>query len=205
MDNHKIIRISSIVVGVLVSILIIFFGFKIIQNLFTRAEDVVPRDVVVSEIGQNSAKLSWATGEDTAAVVEYGTSPTALNFFAPESQKTQNHSLDLTLLSPGTTYYFDIRIAEKKYDNGGVPWTFSTKGIEKNQPASGSTTEEVKPTPIPTKSGPTPIQRIEINSGSSSCNETDCEKIKQKLGQGCDTQDYYKCIKKLTPTITPRP
>ncbi len=192
MSNPKVTKIAAIVVGVIVFILLVFFAFRIFG---TRAADVEPQDVVVSTIEKNSAKLSWATGVETQAVIEYGTSPTALNFFAPEASKEKVHSIDLTLLSPSTTYYFDIRIGDKKYDNGGVPWTFTTKGVEKSVTA---------PTPSPTTAttsttSPTPVQRLQISDGTA-CNETDCTKIKEKLGKGCSTQDYFICLKKLTPT-----
>ncbi len=192
-NNPKVTKIAAITIGVVVFLLLAFFAFRIFG---TRAADLEPQDVVVSTIEKNSAKLSWATGVETQAVVEYGTSPTALNFFAPEATKGKSHSLDLTLLSPSTTYYFDVRVGDKKYDNGGVPWTFTTKGVEKSV---------VVPTVTPTQAAtvtttqPTPVQRLQI-SDNTSCNETDCTAIKNKLGKGCSTQDYFVCLKKLTPT-----
>ncbi len=194
MNNQGLLKIASIIIGIAVFILLVFIAFKMVG---TQAADLEPRDVVVSNIEKNSAKLSWATGSDTQAVVEYGTSPTTLNFFAPEASKEKSHTLDLTLLSPSTTYYFDIRIGDKKYDNGGVPWTFTTKSIEKSVEPTGSL--------APTQSAATqvtPVQRLKIDDNTS-CTETDCEVIKTKLGKGCSTQDYFLCIKKLTPTPTP--
>ncbi|KKQ24982.1 MAG: putative secreted protein containing fibronectin type III-like protein [Candidatus Roizmanbacteria bacterium GW2011_GWC2_37_13] len=190
MNNPALKKILAIVIGIILFIILVFAAFRIFG---TQAADLEPVDVVVSNIEKNSAQLSWATGTDTQAVVEYGTSPTALNFFAPEATKGKTHSLDLTLLSPSTTYYFDIRVGDKKYDNGGVPWTFTTKGVENS----------VVPSPSPTSSAatqPTPIQTLEIPDGTSGCTETDCEAIKAKLGKGCSTQDYFLCVKKLTPT-----
>jgi len=195
MNNQGLLKIASIVVGIAVFILLVFIAFKMVG---TQAADLEPRDVVVSNIEKNSAKLSWATGVDTQAVVEYGTSPTSLNFFAPEAAKEKNHTLDLTLLSPSTTYYFDIKIGDKKYDNGGVPWTFTTKSIDKPVEPTG-----ILLTPTSTTTQVTPVQRLKIDDGTSSCNETDCEVIKTKLGKGCSTQDYFLCIRKLTPSPTP--
>ncbi len=190
-------KLASIGIGVVIAILLLVMGFKVFSGVFTRAADFEPRDVVVSNIAQNSAKLSWTTGVETQGVVEYGTSPTSLNFFAPEPQKIKTHAVDLTLLSPNTTYYFQIRIGDKKYDNGGVPWTFTTKGTEKS--VVPTTTPLVNPT-----AKPTPVQRLEIPvTPRAVCDETDCTKIKEKLGKGCTTQDYFKCIKKLTPTAKP--
>ncbi|GIW64702.1 MAG: hypothetical protein KatS3mg092_0635 [Patescibacteria group bacterium] len=204
MDTQKIKKIFAIIIGIVLFILITIFSFRIFG---TRASDMEPRDVVVSNIEKNSVTISWSTGLETQGIIEYGTSPTALNFFAPEATKEKNHSVDLTLLSPSTTYYFTIRIGEKRYDNGGVPWSFTTKGVEKSQPST--------PSPSPTQiirqvtSKPSPIQRLRIDDNNASqpsptialvCNETNCQKIKEKLGKGCNTQDYFLCIKKLTPT-----
>lgn len=196
MNNHTTTRIASIIIGSLIAIVIIFFGFKLFSEVFTRAADVEPRDVVVSDITQNSIKISWSTGQESQGVVEYGTTPTALNFFAPESQSTRTHSLDLTLLSPATTYYFQVRIADKKYDNGGVPWTFTTKSVEKSQPSGSNIT---KPSPISTiiiPQEPTVVPPV-----VQSCDETECTKIQEKIGKGCTTMDYIKCINKAaSPT-----
>lgn len=207
--DHKKIRIASIVVGVVVSLVIIVLGFGLMQSIFTRAEDSAPRDVVVGEVSSNTAKVTWATGQPNQGVIEYGTSPTALNFFAPESQQTNTHSVDLTLLSPNTTYYFQIRIGEKKYDNGGVPWTFTTLATDKTTTPSKavSPTTAVQPTTAPTTStsaSPTPISSVQIpNTGSTqntNCTETACDKIQSMIGKGCTAADYVKCIKNPTPT-----
>jgi len=191
MNNPILKKILAIVVGIAVFAILVFGYFAIFG---TRAADFEPRDVIVSNIEKNSVRATWATGDDSQGVVEYGTTPTALNFFAPEATKVKTHTIDLTLLSPNTTYYFDIRVGDTKYDNGGVPWTFTTKGAE----ASVATT----PTATPTQatSQPTPIQRLKISDGTN-CTETDCAKIKTLFGKGCSTQDYFLCLKK--PTTTP--
>jgi hypothetical protein len=194
MNNQKITKIASIVIGVIVAVVIMVMGFRLLAGVFTRASDVEPRDGVISDISQNNAKISWSTGTETQTVIEYGNTPTALNFFAPETQKNKSHSVDLTLLSPNSTYYFQIRIGETKYDNGGVPWTFTTKDIAKSQ---GPTT-----IPSSTKTQPSPIQTVVIPTTINTCTETSCAAIKTKLGQGCNTQDYFKCLRKLTPTAT---
>ena len=199
MNNPALKKGLAIFIGIILFIVLAFVAFRIFG---TNAADVQPQDVVVANIDKNSAKLSWATGIETQAVVEYGTSPTALNFFAPEATKDKTHSLDLTLLSPSTTYYFDIRIGDKKYDNGGVPWTFTTKGADQSVVAPS-------PTQAPSSSSttglatPTPVQKLQIPDGTAACPQTtDCSQIKAKLGKGCSTQDYFLCLRKLSPTPT---
>jgi len=193
MNNPILKKILAIVVGIAVFAILVFGYFAIFG---TRAADFEPRDVIVSNIEKNSVRATWATGVDSQGVVEYGTTPTALNFFAPEATKVKTHTIDLTLLSPNTTYYFDIRVGDTKYDNGGVPWTFTTKGAE----ASVATPTTAPTQPFDSAQGkPTPIQRLKISDGTN-CTETDCAKIKTLLGKGCSTQDYFLCLKKLTPT-----
>lgn len=192
MDKLRIPKFAAIAVGSVISLAILIVGFSVLRS--SRAEDQAPRDVVVSDITTNSAKISWATGVRNQGVVEYGVTPTALNLLAPESESDISHEVELTLLSAGTTYYFQITIGGKKYDNAGVPWTFSTKSSDSEE------FEEINPT---SSTKPTPVSHTVIPSPESSCEEVSCEKIKSKLGQGCSTQDYIKCIKRISPTLAP--
>lgn len=196
LKNPQTKKIIAIVVGIFVFIGLVYGYFTIFG---TKAADLAPRDVVVSNIDKNSVHLSWSTGTDTQGIVEYGTTPTSLNFFAPEATKGTSKNMDLTLLSPSTTYYFDIRIGDTKYDNGGVPWTFTTKGAEAStvSPTTAPQAQVTQPA-----SQPTPIQHLVVSDGTN-CTETDCAKIKTLLGKGCSTQDYFKCLNKTTPTPTP--
>lgn len=208
--DHKQVRLISIGIGVVVAIVLIIVGFGLFQNVFTRAEDQAPRDVVVTDKTNNSAKISWVTGIENQGVIEYGTSLNQLNFFAPEAQKTKSHSVDLTLLSPNTTYYYVIRIGDKKYDNGGLAWTFTTNSSAGTAGGVNPTTAVViQPTAPPVvAASPTPISSVEIPNRTqqqsslpqSGCTETDCAKIQEKIGKGCTAQDYAKCIVKVTKT-----
>lgn len=236
----------KIAIGVVASVVLVVGGFLLVQNVFTKAADSAPRDLIITEISSNTAKVAWTTDQETQGVVEYGSSPTSLNLFAPESQKLKNHSVDITLLSPSTSYYFQIRIGETKFDNGGVPWTFSTKAQQ--TAVAGSPTPLLTPIisgaatptpPGPTTSGsafgqlkgsslrvaPTLVPTIPVITPTPTiyavptlagyvCGETDCQKICQKIGYTCSTQDWMRsgCVGKYTigscaiaPTVTPSP
>ena len=220
-------------IGVFASSIVIIGCILLVQNVFTKAADTAPRDLIISTITTNKAKIAWTTDQDVQGVVEYGSSPTSLNLFAPETQKQKNHEVELTLLSPATSYYFQIRIGEKKYDNGGVPWTFSTKTQTTAvteapiptpflSPTLGSafgplkeSSLTVNPTLIPTVTPfPTPTTRLIPTLPFYVCGETDCQKICQKIGITCSTLEWQKsgCTGKYTigscavaPTITPTP
>lgn len=245
LNKNKFSRITAIAIGVLVSIPLLLFGWFSLQGTFTRASDDEPRDVVITNITSTSARVEWTTGQSTQGVVEYGTSEEALVFFAPETQQGTTHGVDLTLLTPATTHYFQIKIGDKVFTNNGTgkPWQFTTRtkdgqvvepepiAIETIVPAtpSAAATEIPIATLIPATPSPsikitgislpsaTPTKVIANTSTPTSgslptslptssvlsCNETDCEKIKQKLGLGCTATDYIKCMNKNGVTIIP--
>lgn len=193
MNKLKLPKIAAIGVGGILSVIVLVMGFSLLQNASSRASDQEPRDVVVSNTSTDGATVSWTTGNKSQGVVEYGITPTDLNLLAPEEKSDISHEVELTLLTSSTTYYFTISVGGKKYDNAGVPWTFSTKGEGGEQDSN--------PNP---STRPTPISRVVIPNQQNSCGETDCEKIRLSLGNGCSTQDYIKCVKeKAAPTFAP--
>ncbi|HLC94733.1 MAG TPA: fibronectin type III domain-containing protein [Patescibacteria group bacterium] len=169
-------KVTALIIGGMIGLAAVFFGFDLVQRVFVRAEDLMPRSVNVSSVSDNSAVITWTTNQETEGLIEYGTSPTSLTFFAPETEKATSHSVTLTLLSPASTYYFHIKIGDKAFDNSGVPWTFiTTKGGE-------SKNEEVSPTETPYL---------------SCVEESDCEVIKGKIEQGeCLAIHYSQCLQK---------
>lgn len=154
----------KIAIGVVAGIVVVVGGFFLVQNVFTKASDSAPRDLIISQITSNTAKLSWTTDQETQGVVEYGSSPTSLNLFAPENQKQTSHNVEITLLSPSTSYYFQIRIGETKYDNGGVPWTFATK-LSQSTPTSAPT--PIAGSVVTTAPVPTTVSALDPTSSSA--------------------------------------
>lgn len=183
-------------IGTLISIVILVLAFGVIQKFFTRASGETPQNVVTSEITENQAKITWSTNIETLGRVNYGTSTNSLNFPIVETEQLKEHKVDLTLLSPGTTYYYNIDIGGTVYDNGGIPWTFTTKEVQNTQ-SPIPTIEDNNGRPASPTAEPTAEPKVDEDR---TCNETDCEVIKSKLGKGCTTQDYFKCKKALSPT-----
>lgn len=200
----KLSTIIAISVGIVLSIPALFGTFYLFQANFTQATNTMPRDVIITEITTTSAKVSWTTDQEVQSVIEYGTSPSALVFYAPETKKTKDHHVELDLLTPKTTHYFQIRVEEERFDNVGSPWTFITK-------STGTDKEPSKQPILPTQ-GLAGSQQTVIPLTSrvptvmvNSCVETDCRRIQQKFGKGCNITDYIKCLNTSTtgPTATP--
>lgn len=190
------LRIIAVITGLFIGLPLCTYLFFSASSFFASASDEIPRDVTITHIDRSSASIYWTTDRATLSVVEYGLSPNDLTLFSPEIEAKREHEVDLTLLTPGTTYYFQIRNSESTYDNAGVPWTFTTKTSNGEEEAVKGITTRL--TPLPTQS-PTPTV---VKLSTSSCNETDCAKIKEKLGTGCSAKDYVQCIAGNT---TPNP
>ncbi len=208
-------------IGLVAGLVVVTGGFLLVQSVFTKASDSSPRDLIISEVTTNTVKITWTTDQETQGVVEYGSSPTSLNLFSPENQKQKNHSVAITLLSPATSYYFQIRIGETKYDNGGVPWTFATKIQQPETSGDPTPLASISATIAPTPPGPTSSSAFGPLKGSSLkvkptvrpttptptiisatptpaltsyyCVETDCLQIclKRRTGQ-CSSLDWMR-------------
>jgi hypothetical protein len=196
-DTETIVRkpnkfhIMAISIGLLVALPLGSFLFFNSQSFFARASDELPRDVIVSDITKSSATIVWTTDKETQAVVEYGLSPEELTLFSPELSAKQDHSVDLTLLTPSTTYYFQIRLGGTVYDNAGVPWTFTTHSISGEDVRDRVKGVSTQITPRITKK---PENSTDSASLNNKCTATDCDEVKGLLGKGCSARDYVQCL-----------
>ncbi|MCY2990806.1 MAG: right-handed parallel beta-helix repeat-containing protein [Planctomycetota bacterium] len=95
-----------------------------------------------------TAVFTWNTDEPATAQVEYGTSPTPPNsgYSPPNLSLLTTHSITLTNLSPGTTYYgrvFDRDAASNLAYSGNIAFVTSSTAntapqITLGQPAAGA-------------------------------------------------------------------
>jgi len=219
--KEKQIRVATITLGVVGIVLVGVILFNLLKDKFVSASNIAPKDVAISKITQTSAKVTWTTDSESQSVIEYGTSPTSLTFFAPESTKTKSHEVELNLLTPETTYYFQISTADKKFSNGGVPWTLTTLGESTISPTPPTTTVSPNPnettTPIPTpsdsiQSTPTPsgpiVKDTECTIEDYKTNfNTNNAKYDQNNDGIVRMNDWSICAanKKTTPTPTNNP
>jgi hypothetical protein len=179
--NTKLIGVG---VGLVLSFLLLTATYTAyLSGIFVSATNDAPTELIIRNVTDTMAQIYWTTQSDSQGLVQYGTNPSELSLIAPEVLGGKEHSIDLTLLKPNTTYYFDIRIGDKIFDNGGTPWTFATKQV-----GSGENTNPV----IPSDNGSSTVP-----DGVSGCPQTDnCAVIRERLGQGCSTAEYAQCLQR---------
>jgi hypothetical protein len=192
-------QLLPVLIGFGLCIPLLGLAFFVVQGALTRAGSVAPVDIKVVEITSDSATITWRTDRETQGVVEYGTSPKELVYFAPETGPKTEHRVELTLLRDSTPHYFQVRIGDNVYDNGGIPFTFTTTAFGE------------EPSPVPTRlptpeSVPDNPQEEPTSTGSraptarpdsGSCPATDdCAEIQSLFGKGCSTSDYLKCLRR---------
>lgn len=160
MKKPRLTKVTAIVVGALIAIPTIIVFFLMSQGLFARASGSAPEGVRISQITSSGAVVNWTTGQDTQGVIQYGTAPALQNLVAAETIQSTIHRVELSTLKPATTYYFTIRIGEEVYDNGGVPWSFTTKTTQAEPLASDSAQVD---TPATTSATPDPDDDIDVD------------------------------------------
>lgn len=85
---------------------------------FTTPAELIA-DPVVSSITTKKANISWSTGRTADSKIAYGTS--SGSYFDEEvanSDQVTSHALNLTNLSPGTTYYFVAKWTDEDGNTG---------------------------------------------------------------------------------------
>lgn len=88
-----------------------------------------PKDVRISNISGDSATVTFMTDKETLAFIKWGDSESSLKNIANEDESEQKyfaHSINLTGLTPKTTYFFTINSDGVNYDNNGVLWQLVT-------------------------------------------------------------------------------
>jgi hypothetical protein len=69
-------------------------------------------DVAASSDSENTASISWATDELSDSSVQYGLTPSSLEFNVAASALTTAHSIQLTGLAADTIYYYRVTSAD---------------------------------------------------------------------------------------------
>ena len=160
---NKAGTIKSVLI-VLILLLVIVLGVLGLNTAKTyiggASADTQPKNVLATPNDDGkSATVTWSSDKSLIGVVEYGTSPASLLLRSPESEATTTHSVVLSPLKSGTSYYFRIRIGEEVFDNNGIPYSFKTKPAE----VVATPTIAVVPTAVPV---------VSVTQSNTACSNT---------------------------------
>ncbi len=197
-------KLMGVGVGVMLSFLLLAaVSTAYFSGIFVSASNDSPTELIIRNVTDTTAELYWTTQDETQGLIQYGTNPAELTLIAPEVTSGKEHVQNLTLLQPSTTYYFRIKIGEKEFDNGGVPWTFGTKeagtgASPTNQEPTTSSNPPVEinlpgqvDAPATTIMPPPPGGETKVCPPNLSCDQ-----IKNLLGTLCQSSDYIQCLQK---------
>ena len=93
-------------------------GYEATYGPDTRPPDITA--VSASADGEGHATVSWTTDEPATSRVDYGRT-SALGTQVTDSTRVSAHKLELTGLSPGTTYFFRVTSADALGNSASAP------------------------------------------------------------------------------------
>ncbi len=121
------------ILGIVILIAGVFAGvfFLNMRQVFRIGADtsVSPKDIRVSNVSDASATISWTTDKETSGFINWGESQGSTGKIEKESETNQKfftHTITITGLKPGTPYFYKINSDGVSFDNGGIPWQFTT-------------------------------------------------------------------------------
>lgn len=143
-NKKKIVIIVALLLAIgLIAGLVL--GLDKVKNLFGQATgQQQPQGIRVTSITANSATIVWQTTTPVIGQIEYGTTPGSFLLRSAETNQTANHNLTLSPLLPETIYYFRVRIGDQIYDDGGAPYSFTTKATTEAVPANQTSSPQTQ-------------------------------------------------------------
>ncbi len=205
-SKKQLIIIGSVIGGVAL-IGIIYFTYVFLTGARpSQASEDAPQNVQVVEATADKVQVKWSTPTEAVTAIQYGTEPDAASFKSLPASGSPNtqHSIDISSLEPGVTYYFQIVVGEETFNNEGSFWSFTTP---KADGTGSEATSEAKLSPSPGSGSivPTPTKTATASASitptgepdetdTSICSSNSCTEIQKNLGTACTTQDYIKCI-----------
>ncbi len=107
-----IIGIIILIVGLAAGIFLVTQG----QNIFLKASpEIIPQEIKITNISDNSLTISWTTSQSTSGFVKYGETATLSYTLADDRDQLSGqtgqyttHYVTLVNLKPSTQYYYKI-------------------------------------------------------------------------------------------------
>ncbi len=185
-EKGKTKSLVVVLILVLVGVLAVF-GLNTAKDMFSSAAGGAEPTGVKVDAKDNSATISWTTEKDVMAVLQYGTTPASLLLRALETTPGATHRVAISPLKSGTTYYFNIRVGDDIFDNGGIPYSFKTMAGGETVPAAGGALEDMVPgeaTAAPTKAQQATAAPTKAATGDK------CGFLKEYYGDTDSEYDY---------------
>jgi len=208
--NLKTIIIFAILILVIV---LSVLGVNVAKTFMSgAAADYEPQGLAaVPSADGSSATISWTTDKSATASVFYGTNVASLLLMAEDSATTTDHSILLTNLRPGKTYYYKIVVGENVFDNQGAMFSFKTGGSEAVATPPTTAMPTIVPTvapvvtlpPVSSPSAVLPPSAVSTPTTTAS-SSTVCDKTTDYNKDGVvNSMDYLMCSRgKITVTPT---
>lgn len=120
------------ILAVLILMFAVAAGVFLVQNnqvfRIGASPEAAPQDVRVTNTGSSSVSISWTTDKATVGTIVWGDRVNQVDKKLPSTEtEGQNvHLINLTDLTPETTYYFKVVSDGTEYDNSGIPWQTTT-------------------------------------------------------------------------------
>jgi hypothetical protein len=123
------------ILGIFVLLAGVFAGVFFLRNAqvfkIGASAEATPKDIRISNITDSSVTISWTTDKETVGFINWGNSQNNTSKIENEeanSQKYFSHNVSLTGLTANTNYFYKINSDGTTFDNGGIPWQFTTGG-----------------------------------------------------------------------------
>lgn len=137
-------KIPSVFAYIFIFIVVLSLGFVLnkqqsFQTNIRASKNIQPYNIVISNITNTSASISFYTKDKTSALIKYATTPDLQQIkFDDRDLKNQAaykiHYFTLSNLSPGTNYFFAIVIEGKEFNKNGAFYRLQTTNV--NPPSS---------------------------------------------------------------------
>lgn len=118
------------IIGIIVLILGVGAGVVLVQfrSIFRikASPDMIPQDVRISNVSDNSFTASWVTEKETVGFVKWGENTPDQTTQEEGSTPAFIHSIDVRGLAPNTPYSFKINSDGEDFDNSGIAYQVQT-------------------------------------------------------------------------------
>lgn len=128
MNNKK--GVLVFVFGVLAVALTV--GAVLVVRTYLASADTAaePKEIESTRVSPTAGEVTFTTEKIAAASIECSTSQTGpFSICGAETEQTINHSIKTSIiLDPDKSYYFNIKIGRRTYDNIGTPFVLPKPG-----------------------------------------------------------------------------